>query len=114
MANGTDALEIAIESLNLKKNSEIIVPANTWISAASAVVRQNYNLIFCDINLDDYNMNIEDLKKITKNTSAIIIVHLFGKAAKNKRDIKTSKKKEVLKLLKIIAQSTGTTIKKNM
>ena len=83
VANGTDALEIAIEALNLKKNSEIIVPANTWISAASAVVRQNYNLVFCDIDLDDYNINIKDLKKkITKNTSAIIIVHLYGKAAK--------------------------------
>ncbi|WP_440932448.1 DegT/DnrJ/EryC1/StrS family aminotransferase [Candidatus Pelagibacter sp.] len=112
VANGTDALEIAIESLNLKKNSEIIVPANTWISAASAVIRQNYNLIFCDIDLDDYNMNIEDLKKkITKNTSAIIIVHLYGKAAKIKEISKLAKKKGI-KIIEDCAQSTGTTIKK--
>ena len=45
VANGTDALEIAIESLNLKKIKEIFFHPNHWISAASAVVRQNYNLI---------------------------------------------------------------------
>ena len=38
VANGTDALEIAVKALNLKKGSEIIVPANTWISTAEAVV----------------------------------------------------------------------------
>ena len=41
VANGTDALEIAIKSLNLKKNSEVIVPANTWISTAEAVINNN-------------------------------------------------------------------------
>ena len=112
VANGTDALEIAIEALNLKKNSEIIVPANTWISAASAVVRQNYNLVFCDIDLDDYNINIKDLKKkITKNTSAIIIVHLYGKAAKI-REISKLAKKRGIKIIEDCAQSTGTMIKK--
>ena len=51
VGNGTDAIEIALESLNLKKNSEVIVPANTWISTASAVIRQNLNLVFCDIEI---------------------------------------------------------------
>ena len=39
VANGTDALEIALESLNLPRNSEVIVPVNTWISTAEAVTR---------------------------------------------------------------------------
>ena len=38
VANGTDALEIAVKALNLKNGSEIIVPANTWISTAEAVI----------------------------------------------------------------------------
>ena len=61
--NGTDALEIALESLNLKKNSEIIVPANTWISTAEIVVRQNYKLVLCDIDYDDFGLSLKDLKK---------------------------------------------------
>ena len=50
LANGTDALEIAIKSLNLKKGSEIIVPVNTWIATAEAVVNNGHKLVFCDIN----------------------------------------------------------------
>ena len=63
VGNGTDALEIAVKSLNLKKNSEIIVPANTWISTAEAVVNNGLKLVFCDINLNDYTISIKDLKK---------------------------------------------------
>ena len=46
VANGTDALEIAINSLNLKKNSEVIVPANTWISAAESVINNGLKIKF--------------------------------------------------------------------
>ncbi len=79
VANGTDALEIAIESLNLKKESEIIVPANSFISSSEAVTRSGHKVIFCDVNEDDYTINIDDLiKRITKNTKAIVAVHLYG------------------------------------
>ena len=63
VGNGTDALEIAVRSLKLKKGSEIIVPVNTWISTAEAVVNNGFKLIFCDINLDDYTICLKDLKK---------------------------------------------------
>ena len=79
VGNGTDALEIAIKSLNLKKGSEIIVPANTWIATAEAVINNGYKVRFCDVNLQDYSMCLIDLKsKINKNTSAILPVHLYG------------------------------------
>ena len=63
VGNGTDALEIAIESLNLKKGSEVIVPANTWISTAEAVTRSGLKVVFCDISLKDYTIDINNLKK---------------------------------------------------
>ena len=63
VANGTDALEIAIKSLKLKRNTEIIVPANTWISTASAVVNNGFKLVLCDVNLEDYTICLSDLKK---------------------------------------------------
>lgn len=79
VGNGTDALEIAIKSLSLKKNSEIIVPVNTWISTAEAVIANGHKVVFCDVNLDNYSICLKDLKKkISKKTSAIIPVHLYG------------------------------------
>jgi dTDP-4-amino-4,6-dideoxygalactose transaminase len=68
VGNGTDALEIAIKSLNLKSSSEIIVPNNTWISTAEAVVVNGHKVVLCDVNLDDYTICLNDLKnKITRN-----------------------------------------------
>jgi dTDP-4-amino-4,6-dideoxygalactose transaminase len=79
VGNGTDALEIAIEALKLPKGSEIIVPANSFMASAEAVSRTGHKIIFCDANSDDYTINIEDVKKrISKDTSAIMAVHLYG------------------------------------
>ena len=108
VGNGTDALEIAIKSLNLKKNSEIIIPVNTWIATAEAVVNNGYKIKFCDINLDDYSMCMDDLKsKINKNTSAIIPVHLYG-IATNVKEIKKIINKKKIKIIEDCAQGHGT------
>ncbi len=108
LGNGTDALEIAIKSLNLKKNSEIIIPVNTWIATAEAVVNNGYKIKFCDINLDDYSMCMDDLKsKINKNTSAIIPVHLYG-IATNVKEIKKIINKKKIKIIEDCAQGHGT------
>ena len=111
VANGTDALEIAVNSLDLKKGSEIIVPVNTWISTAEAVVNNGYKLVFCDISLDNYTVDLKDLKKkINKNTSAIIVVHLYGNPARMNK-IKQIIKNKNIKLIEDCAQAHGTKIK---
>jgi len=112
VANGTDAIEIAIESLNLPKNSEAIVPVNTWISTAEAVVRNGLKLIFCDISLEDYSLDINDLKKkITKNTKLILPVHLYG-IPSNMKEIKKISIKNKIKIVEDCAQAHGTMINK--
>ena len=112
VGNGTDALEIAIKSLNLKKNSEIIVPVNTWIATAEAVINNGYKIKFCDINLNDYSMCMDDLKnKINSNTSAIIPVHLYG-IATNVAEIKKIINKKKIKVIEDCAQAHGTKIGK--
>ena len=112
VGNGTDALEIAIKSLNLKKNSEIIIPVNTWIATAEAVVNNGYKIKFCDVNLDDYSMCMDDLKsKINKNTSAIIPVHLYG-IATNVKEIKKIINKKKIKIIEDCAQGHGTKLGK--
>ena len=63
LGNGTDALEIAVKSLNIKENSEVILPVNTWISTAEAALSNNLKNYFCDVNLDDYSICLKDLKK---------------------------------------------------
>lgn len=79
MANGTDAIEIAIEALNLPQGSEIIVPANSFISSSEAVTRQGHKVVFADCDTQTYVISIEDTKKrITPKTKAIIAVHLYG------------------------------------
>jgi dTDP-4-amino-4,6-dideoxygalactose transaminase len=79
VANGTDALEIAIEALNLPVGSEIIVPANSFISSSEAVSRQGHKVIFSDCDSESYIVSVEDVKKrITSKTKAIIAVHLYG------------------------------------
>jgi dTDP-4-amino-4,6-dideoxygalactose transaminase len=79
VANGTDALEIAIEALQLPQNSEIIVPANSFIATAEAVTRNGFKVVFCDVDENTYTMSPNSLKnKISNKTSAIIPVHLYG------------------------------------
>jgi len=78
LGNGTDALEIALWALALPPGSEVIVPANTFIATSEAVTRSGLRVIFCDC-LDDYTISPASLRdSISKNTSAVIIVHLYG------------------------------------
>ena len=108
VANGTDALEIALASLNLKKNSEVVIPVNTWISTAEAIVNNGLKPIFCDVNLSDYSICIDDLqKKITKRTKAIIVVHLYG-IPSNVEEIKKISSKKDIKIIEDCAQAHGT------
>ncbi|HMB62416.1 MAG TPA: DegT/DnrJ/EryC1/StrS family aminotransferase [Eudoraea sp.] len=79
LANGTDALEIAIEALDLPPKSEIIVPANSFISSSEAVTRLGHRVVFCDCDKHNYTISLQSLKqKITPQTKAVIAVHLYG------------------------------------
>ena len=79
VGNGTDALEISIEALDMPIGSEIIVPANSFIASSEAVTRSGHKVVFVDIDTESYVVSIEDLKKrITPKTKAIMAVHLYG------------------------------------
>ncbi|MDX2196977.1 MAG: DegT/DnrJ/EryC1/StrS family aminotransferase [Cytophagales bacterium] len=80
-ANGTDALQLALMALELPPKSEILVPTFNYIAAAEAISLLGHIPVFVDASAD-YNMSIADINnKITKNTKAIIAVHLFGQCA---------------------------------
>jgi dTDP-4-amino-4,6-dideoxygalactose transaminase len=81
-ANGTDALQIALMALGLKRGDEIITPSFTYIATTEVIALLGLTPVFVDVNPDDFCMNIESLKKaITSKTKAIVPVHLYGQAA---------------------------------
>ena len=79
VANGTDALEIAIEALGLPADSEIIVPANSFIATSEAVGRAGHKIVFADVDPHSYTLTAETVRdKLSVHTKAIIAVHLYG------------------------------------
>lgn len=78
VSNGSVALELAIKSLGLKKNDEIIVTPRSFIISASSVINLGFKPVFADVD-DNGNLCIDGIKKVyTKNIKAIILVHLNG------------------------------------
>ena len=107
VGNGTDAIEIAIQSLNLPKNSEIIIPANTFIATAEAIVRSGHKLKFIDVHYKNNLLDENKLEKIiNKNTSCIIPVHLFGQSCDMNEIMKIAKKYK-LKVIEDCSQAHG-------
>jgi dTDP-4-amino-4,6-dideoxygalactose transaminase len=79
VGNGTDALEIAIEALELPGGSEIIVPGNSFVATSEAVSRCGHCVVFADVDQGSYTLNAGSvLAKLTDKTRAIIPVHLYG------------------------------------
>ena len=82
VTSATTALHLALVALDIKSGDEVIVPAFTWVSSANAVLYQGAEVVFCDIDPKTFNLNPNKLReKITPNTKAIIVVHLFGLCA---------------------------------
>lgn len=78
VGNGTDALEIGLEALNLPPGSEVIVPANSFIGSSESVTRTGHQVVFADVD-STYTLDPIDVeKRITGNTAAIMPVHLYG------------------------------------
>lgn len=107
VGNGTDALEIAIESLNLPENSEVLVQTNTFMATCSACTKNNLNLKFVDIDKETLMIDLDDLKKkISSKTKLIIIVHLYGGCCNMDKLTELCNKNNIL-LLEDCAQSHG-------
>jgi len=78
----TTALHLSLAALGFGPGDEAIVPAFTWISTANVVEHLGGTVVFCDIDINTFNIDIEQLKyKISPKTKAIIPVHLFGLSA---------------------------------
>ena len=82
VANGTDALELALRAEKVGPGDEVIVPANTFIASALAVARTGAQPVLVDIDPDTQLLDVElAAAAVTPATKAIMPVHLFGQMA---------------------------------
>jgi len=96
VSNGTAALEIAVKSLEIGKDDEVITPAFTIISNANAIIKNFAKVVLVDSDPTTWNINIDDIKKkITSRTKAIMVPHIYGFPADMEKIISICKKKKI-------------------
>lgn len=79
VSNGTIALLIAIDTLDLPKESEVITTPFSFVATSGSIVWQNLKPVFADVEADTFNLDPNKVKaKINSNTKAILAVHVFG------------------------------------
>lgn len=107
VGNGTDSLEIILEALDLPAGSEVIVPANSFISSSEAVTRSGHRVVFADVDPTTYTMTVETIAPhVTDRTAAIMIVHLYGYPAPMS-EIMAFARERGLKVIEDSAQAHG-------
>lgn len=79
VANGTDAIEIILEALDLPADAEVIVPANSFVGSSEPAGRRGLKVVFADVCPSTYTLNVADVaRRITPKTRVIVAVHLYG------------------------------------
>jgi dTDP-4-amino-4,6-dideoxygalactose transaminase len=82
VANGTDALVLALDAMEIGPGDEVICPSFTFYATAEAIARRGATPVFADIDPATANLDVEDVAaRITARTRAIVPVHLFGRPA---------------------------------
>ncbi len=105
--NGTMALYMALKALNIGPGDEVIVPNLTFIATANSVIMAGATPIFCDVRRDNFCIDTKLASKlVTKNTKAIIPVHLYGQTP-DMNEIMGFAREFNLKVIEDAAQGVG-------
>lgn len=114
VSNGTAALEIALKAIGIKKGDEVIIPNFTIISNALAVIKLGATPILVDCTINNWNMNINHIKKkISKKTKAIIVTHIYSYSNPMDKIKKILKNKKII-IIEDAAEVLGLKYKKKM
>jgi len=109
VANGSGALDIAVQALQLGPGDEIILPAFTIISCAASIVRAGATPALVDADPVTWNMSVEQVEaRITSRTKAIMVVHIYGLPVDMDPIIKLARKHD-LKIIEDAAEMHGQT-----
>jgi len=110
VANGTDAIHLALRALNIGEGDEVITVGNSYVATAFAIAYTGATPVFVDIDPVDFNIDVNRIEDaITSRTRAIIPVHLFGQPARM-IEICEIARKHNLKVVEDCAQSHGAEI----
>ena len=107
----TGALQIALMAAGIKKGDEVLVPDQTWVATAKAVQYVGATPVFCDVELDSWNLCALDAEsRITNKTKAIMPVHMYGHPARMDKLLELAKRYE-LKIIEDAAPAIGASYK---
>ena len=111
VSNGTVALELALRSLGVSKNDQVILTPRSYYASASSILRLDAIPVFADVDLNSQNITVDSIKKVFNKTKtkAIICVHLGGYPCEMK-EITTFAKKNNIFVIEDCAQSHGAKI----
>jgi dTDP-4-amino-4,6-dideoxygalactose transaminase len=105
LSNGTIALQLAIKALEL--DGEIITTPFSYVATTSSIVWENCKPIFCDIDKDTLNVDVEKIEeKVTSNTTALLFTHVYGNPC-NVEEIERIARKYDLKVIYDAAHCFG-------
>lgn len=111
VANGTDALHLALRALDIGPGDEVITVSFTFVATSEVIGLVGATPVFVDIKQDTFNIDYTELeKKITPKTKAIIPVHLYGQPVQIEPIIEIAKKYN-LYVIEDCAQAIGATYK---
>jgi dTDP-4-amino-4,6-dideoxygalactose transaminase len=111
VANGTDALELALRALDIGTGDEIITTTHTAVATVSAIIAVGAIPILADINTNFYTIDTSQLSELlTSRTKAIIPVHIYGHAA-DLDEVEKFCNKNNLHLIEDISQAHGGRLK---
>lgn len=107
VANGSDALILALIACGINKEDEVITVPNTFIATTEAITHIGGKIVFIDINPKTYTIDVSKIEeKISNKTKAIIPVHLYGQTADMYPIIELAQKYN-LKIIEDAAQAHG-------
>ncbi len=107
VANGTDALCLALLACGIGKGDEVITVPNTFIATTEAISQTGAKIVFVDIDPQTYNIDVSQIEeKVNRRTKAILPVHLFGQPADMNPIMKIARKYN-LKVIEDACQAHG-------
>ena len=110
ISNASIGLNLALQSLDLKENDEVLVSPRSFVASASCVLTTKAKPVFCDINKQNQGISFDEIKKkISKNTKAIVCVHLAGIPCEIDKIVKFAKRKKII-VIEDCSQAHGSKI----
>ena len=79
VANGSVALDLAMQTLELNEDDEVILPSFSIISCLTSIIRAGVKPVFADVDINTWNISLSQIKKLkTSKTKAVLVVHTYG------------------------------------